>query len=76
MTASTLTKITAIPAGRMANGQPITKRYAYTVDRPAEDWEGGRSRIFAENRTFRAPGGRPMFTPVVVLTDSIQPATR
>lgn len=68
--------ITAIPAGRDRTGQPITRRRTYLIDRDPEDWGGNRSRIFSENRSMRHPGGRFIFTPWVVLTDSIQEVAR
>lgn len=72
MTTSQRTRITAIPCGTNAKGEPISTRYPYTIDRDPEDWGNNRSRVFTENRTFRAPRGGFLFTPVVVRTDSIE----
>lgn len=64
--------ITAIPAGRDRHGNPLTRR-TYVIDRRPEDgFSAGKSRIFAENRSHQDPDGRFIFTPAVVLTDSIE----
>jgi len=66
--------ITAIPAGKDRHGDPIATRYTYRIDRTPEDWGDNKSRIFVENRTFKDENGFPIYTPNVVLTDSIQEA--
>jgi hypothetical protein len=68
----TATTLSARPAGRDRHDQPLALRQ-YVVDREPEDWGDGRSRIFAENRSYRTPRGAFHFTPVVVLTASITP---
>lgn len=62
--------VTAIPAGRDRKGQPLPRR-TFVIDRDPEGFGPGKSRIFAENRSHRHPDGRFIFTPVVVLTDSL-----
>ena len=66
--------ITAIPAGKDRHGNPTTTRYTHTIDRAPEDWGNNKTRIFVENRTFKDAAGKFLFTPVVVLSDSIQDA--
>lgn len=65
------TKITAVPAGRRANGEPI-RRQSFIIDREPEPFGEGRSRIFAENTSMRRPDGSWMFTPSVVMSGSIE----
>lgn len=65
--------VTAIPAGRDRDGNPITRRVTYVIDRRPEPFGEGRSRIFSENRTIpKVRGDGFEFTPDVVLTDSIE----
>ncbi|KMM44883.1 hypothetical protein CWIS_13760 [Cellulomonas sp. A375-1] len=64
-------RITAIPAGRDRDGKPLRPR-EFTIDRGPEDWGDGRSRIFAENASHQHPNGANVFTPIVVLTASIE----
>ncbi|MFJ1510922.1 hypothetical protein [Cellulosimicrobium funkei] len=65
-------KIVARPAGRDRHGNPLRER-EFVIDRdPEHGFGSGRSRIFTENRSHRHPDGRVIFTPVVVITESIQ----
>ena len=63
-------RIVAQPAGRDRFGNPLAAR-VYLLDRQPELRDDGKARIFAENRTVKAPSGGYYFTPVVVLADSI-----
>lgn len=63
--------ITAIPCGKDHHGDPITRRYTYTIDRAPEDWGDNRARIFVQNSTFKDANGKFLFTPTVVHADSI-----
>lgn len=67
--------VTATPAGRDRDGNPITRRVTYVIDRRPEPFGEGCSRIFSENRTLPDGNGGYHFTPDVVLTDSIQDTT-
>lgn len=65
--------ITARPAGADRNGLPLGPRY-YVIDRDPEPFSEGRSRVFAENRSFPKGDGAFIFTPCIVLTDTIRDA--
>lgn len=73
-----LKTIVARPAGRRANGSPISER-VFVIDREPEPFGEGKSRIFRENRSLPARPGDSWangqqfhFTPEVVLADTIR----
>ncbi|WP_152185099.1 hypothetical protein [Segeticoccus rhizosphaerae] len=71
------THITAVPAGRDRDGNPLTGRHDYEADSRREDWGDNCTRIFVRRPDLDVANSKwgPAFAPAVVLTDSIQAVT-